>query len=311
VGEFDSGASKFSKDQLDEAVREFMRRQLGNVSRRQLLGLGMGNGAIQYRLRAKALAARYDGIYCQTPARQDPPARIAAAVLAGGPHALASHSSAAHLWGFIIHWAPPPEITLTQGDRRPRHILTHHCQSLSSSDKSWQRGVKVTSRARTVLDLAPALPIKQLTRIVQDARHDHHLTLTALRDVITRNPYHPGAKLLTPFVEDPSNPTDSEFEDAFRALIKRHGLPEPLINIDRQAGRADVYFPDHGLIVELDGWEFHKDRYAFETDRERDAENLRVGDATVRLTRGRFDRDADREITRLREILDRLEKPGP
>jgi hypothetical protein len=196
VGEFDSGASKFSKDQLEEAVRELMRRQLGNVSRRQLLGLGMGNGAIQYRLRTKALASRHDGVYCQTPARRDPPALIAAAVLAGGPHAVASHTSAAYLWGFTTHWEQLPEITLTQGDRRPRRILTHHCQCLSRSDRSLHQGIRVTAPARTVLDLAPALPADKLTRLVNDTRRNHHLSLDALQDVLERNPYHPGTKLL-------------------------------------------------------------------------------------------------------------------
>ncbi len=124
--------------------------------------------------------------------------------------------------------------------------------------------------------------------------------------MITRNPRHPGTKLLTPFIDEPHNPTDSEFEDEFQDFITKYGLPQPLINIDRQAGRADAYFPDHGLIVELDGWEFHKDRHAFENDRERDAENLRVGDPTLRLTRDRFKNSADREAQRLTEILARL-----
>jgi very-short-patch-repair endonuclease len=63
------------------------------------------------------------------------------------------------------------------------------------------------------------------------------------------------------------------------------------------------------LIVELDGWEFHKDRQAFEDDRERDAENLRVGVATMRMTRDRFDNSPAREAARLTQILNRL-APG-
>jgi hypothetical protein len=55
----------------------------------------------------------------------------------------------------------------------------------------------------------------------------------------------PGTKLLRPLVEDPSNPNDSQFEDAFRAFIVKYDLPEPQINIDRKAGRADAFFPDH------------------------------------------------------------------
>jgi very-short-patch-repair endonuclease len=169
-----------------------------------------------------------------------------------------------------------------------------------------QHRIRVTAPARTVLDLAPSLPAEKLTRLVNDTRRNHYLGLDALKDVLKRNPYHLGTKLLKPFVEDPSNPTDSEFEDAFRAFIARYDLPTPQISIDRKAGRADVYFPEHGLIAELDGWEFHKDRQAFEDDRERDAENLRVGVATMRITRDRVGNSPDREAARLKEILDRL-----
>jgi hypothetical protein len=79
VGEFDRGTSKFSRDRLDAEVRELMRRQFGNVSRRQLLALGYSSGRVQARLRNGTLVKRHDGVYCQAPARQDPQALIAAA----------------------------------------------------------------------------------------------------------------------------------------------------------------------------------------------------------------------------------------
>jgi very-short-patch-repair endonuclease len=290
----------------EAAIRELAQEQTGHVTRHQLLELGLTAGGICQRLSSGGLVARHPGVYALPPARLDPQAWIAAGVLAGGPTAVASHSSAAWLWGFLRHWEPPPEITLTRGDRRPRRVLAHRCPSLNRSDISLQLGVEVTSRARTVLDLAPSLDPERLTRLVNDTRRNHYLSLDALSDVLARNPRHPGTKLLRPFVDDPSSPTDSEFEDAFRAFIATYELPTPQINIDRKAGRADVFFPEHGLIVELDGWEFHRDRQAFEDDRERDAENLRVGVATMRITRDRFDKTPDREAARLTEILDRL-----
>jgi very-short-patch-repair endonuclease len=68
--------------------------------------------------------------------------------------------------------------------------------------------------------------------------------------------------------------------------------------------QVDIYFPDHNLIVELDGWDYHKDRHAFETDRERDAHQLAHGLRTLRITRDRFKGDPDREAARLQQILD-------
>jgi hypothetical protein len=274
-------------------------RQAGNISRAQLLSVGLSEGAIDARLRTGALARRYPGVYCLAPARQDPQARIAAAVLAGGPTAAASHATAAYLWGFLPRYEPPPQISLTSGDRRPRHILTHRGPSLQPRDITRQRGVPTTTRARTVLDLAPQLTKKQLTRLVNDARREGHLRNDALNDIITRNPHHPGTKLLRDFAEHTTNPTNSAFEDDFLAFTIKYGLPTPQINTTVNGYEVDAYFPDHNLIVECDGYEYHKDRAAFESDRERDAHHLAHGTPTVRLTRERLTHPPDHEANRL------------
>ena len=121
--------------------------------------------------------------------------------------------------------------------------------------------------------------------------------------MLARNPYHPGTRLLKPFAESAGNPTRSTFEDDFRAFIAKYDLPTPVINTMVNGREVDAYFPEHRLIVELDGWDFHKDREAFEDDRERDAENLRLGIKTIRITRDRMTKAPDREAARLGEIL--------
>jgi hypothetical protein len=98
---------KISHGQLNAAVWECARRQHGNVTRRQLLELGLSKGGIEWRLGTGSLIVRYVGVYCLAPARQDPQPRIAAAVLAGGPTAVASHATAAFLWGFCPAMSRP------------------------------------------------------------------------------------------------------------------------------------------------------------------------------------------------------------
>jgi hypothetical protein len=300
---------KIAQNPVERAVRELAGRQSGNVERQQLLRLGLSAWAIKARLRNGLLVARFHGVYALAPARQDPQALIAAAVLAGGPHAVASHASAAWLWGFLAHWTRPPEITLTNGDRRPRHVLTHRCPSLQPRDVTRQRGVPTTSPARTALDVAPRLSARQLTRLVNNARRDGELRPAALQDILDRNRYHPGTKLLAPFAADEhaGNPTNSDFEDDFRAFTAEYGLPTPQINVKINGREVDAYFPEHNLIVECDGWQFHRQRSAFEDDRERDAENLRHGTPTVRVTKTRLTQTPDREAARLHQILQRGE----
>jgi hypothetical protein len=304
MGANGSQRTKIAQDPVETAIRELAGRQSGNFSRRQLLAQGLGAEAIKARLRNGSFVTRYHGVYCQAPARQDPQALIAAAVLAGGPHAVASHASAAYLWGFLPRYEPPPEISLPTGDRRPRHILTHRCPSLQPRDVTRQHGIPTTSRARTVLDIAPRLSAKQLTRLVNDALRSRHLRREALQDVLERNPLHPGTGLLKPFAEDPRNPTRSDFEDDFLAFVAKYDLPTPQINVEVNGREVDAFFPEHNLIVECDGWEFHRHRAAFEDDRERDAENLRHGLRTLRITKDRMDAASDREAQRLLEILE-------
>ncbi len=110
MGENGSDGTKIAKGRLEEAIRALAGRQWGNVSRRQRLSLGLSSEAINARLRNGSYVSRCPGVYALAPARIDPHARIAAAVLAGGPYALASHTSAAFLWGFITHFEPPPHI---------------------------------------------------------------------------------------------------------------------------------------------------------------------------------------------------------
>jgi hypothetical protein len=59
--------------------------------------------------------------------------------------------------------------------------------------------------------------------------------------------------------------------------------------------------------VQLDGWDFHQDREAFEGDRDRDAEALAAtGAPTLRVTWERMTASPDDEARRLIRILETL-----
>jgi very-short-patch-repair endonuclease len=66
---------------------------------------------------------------------------------------------------------------------------------------------------------------------------------------------------------------------------------------------VDALFAAEQLIVELDGWDFHRDRYAFEADRDRDADALAAGLPTVRVTWERMSQTPGKEASRLHAIL--------
>jgi hypothetical protein len=202
----------------------------------------------------------------------------------------------------VPRWSFPLEVTAKVRRERPG-ITSHRCPSLEPRDVTRQHGVPTTTPARTALDIAPRLSRKQLTRLVNNARLDSHIKLASLADVLERNRYHPGTKLLRPFVDHPTNPTRSGFEDAFPAFAEKYGLPEFELNARVNGREVDVLFRNQRVIVELDSRAFHMDEEAFEDDRERDAENLKHGFITVRITDERFENTPDREAARLLEVL--------
>jgi len=287
---------------LAKEIAQTAALQHGNVTRRQLHALGLDDAAIHRRIAAGILHRTFRGVYAVGRPPTQPLERAAAAVLACGPRAALSHGSAMTLWGFWKRWDEPFDVTVA-GDRRPTGIRTHRCSTLLRRDVRVHQGIRVTSPARTLLDMASLIKPRSLTRIVNDARRARLLTLDALADVAARIPSHPGAPLLRLHAATTQNPTRSGGEDDFQSFCERYDFPTPLVNISLFGFEVDAYFPEERLIVELDGWPFHRDRNKFEGDPDQDATMLAHRIATVRITYDRLEGDPDREAARLHMIL--------
>jgi very-short-patch-repair endonuclease len=87
------------------------------------------------------------------------------------------------------------------------------------------------------------------------------------------------------------------------AFVQRHELPLPEVNRRVAGHEVDVLWRAQRLIVELDGYAFHRDRRAFEHDRDRDADVLAAGYSVIRITWQRLTQRPDREARRLRGLL--------
>ena len=277
-------------------------RQHGNVTREQLLDLGLGAAAVTYWVRSGRLHRVHPGVYCLGRPATTALERAAAVLLACGPTAALSHSSALALWAITDRWPSRLDVTVTV-DRRPAGIRVHLCRTLTPRDIRRRHGIRVTSPARTLLDCAPALSDPGLARAVNDARLANLVQPASLAELLARCPRHPGTLRLRPFAGSETGPTRSELEDAFLTFCQRFDLPRPRVNTRVNGYEVDAYFAAERLIVELDGWAFHRTRNSFERDRERDTEGLAAGLPTVRITHERIMRQAEREALRLREIL--------
>ena len=289
---------------LDALIAQIAAGQFGYITRVQLLSLGLDSNAIGYRMRIGRLIKVYAGVYAVGHIPATPIARAFAAVLACGPGAVLSHSTALCVWGIHKRWREPFEVT-ARSSHRHAGIRVHRSRSLGPGDVTKQLNVPVTSPARTMLDNAPDLAGRRLTRAVNDLRHARFLHLSELHDVIERFPRAPGAQLLIPFVLSPTNPTRSTFEDLFGPYCVRHGFPTPVMNAVVAGYEVDALFPEQRVVVELDSWEYHNDRQSFEHDRNKDVDLIAAGLVPIRMTWERFIRQGDREAARLQSILDK------
>lgn len=78
--------------------------------------------------------------------------------------------------------------------------------------------------------------------------------------------------------------TRSDRERRLLNLIDQAQLPKPVTNAPIHGYKADIYWPQHNLVVEFDGWRAHGHRLAFESNRKRDQILLAAGIRTLRVT---------------------------
>ncbi|HKG37304.1 MAG TPA: DUF559 domain-containing protein [Solirubrobacterales bacterium] len=227
-----------------------------------------------------------------------------AAVLACGPRALLSHISAAHLWDLAPTTAAVAHVTVPHGVRRHRGIRLHRSRTLTDEDHALVDAVPVTSVARTLLDLASAAPAR-LDRALEQAERLGLFDRLAVESLLDRCGRHPGAGRLRRGLAFylPLPFTRSELERRFLRLVDDAGLPPPAANTVLAGHEVDMLWADRRLVIELDGFEHHRTRAAFERDRRRDEDLKLAGFDVVRLTARRVAHDPVGVGQRLAELL--------
>jgi very-short-patch-repair endonuclease len=273
------------RDDAQRRVLAVARRQHGAITAVQLADAGVGRHCVARLVRAGWLRRLYRGVYLVGPL-EAPFTRATAAVLAYGEDALLSHHAAAVLWAVCP--PPLPEIDITVRTATGIHsrgpLRAHRCRNLHPHDVTRRHGIPVTAPARTLLDLATQLTRRDLARAVEEAQVLHLVTVASLNEQFDRYPKHRGTAALRKAIRPEPALTRSEAERRFLELIRRARLPEPRTNVRIGGYEVDFYWPDHDLIVEIDGYTFHSSRGAFERDRRRDAELGALGLRVIRVT---------------------------
>jgi predicted transcriptional regulator of viral defense system len=168
---------------LDEEIAALAARQHGVVATRQLAALGLPQRAVSHRASAGRLHRIHRGVYAVGHPNLTANGYRMAAVLACGPGAALSHASAAAHWGIRPTSATRIDVSVPgRGGRRERaRLRVHRAASLRSDEVTEEEGIRVTTPARTLLDLASSLPRRALERALDQAEVLELFDLTALQ----------------------------------------------------------------------------------------------------------------------------------
>jgi len=269
-------------------IAEIAASQFGLITRCQLFDLGLSRAHVDKSLRLGRVVAVHRGVYAIA---YRPLTRLApymAAVLAAGEGALLSHHSASGVWGLRPHQEGDVHVTVPGRDacRRRDGIVVHRTPALDRSEVTSRQGIPITTAARALLDVAPDLTDRQLERAFDRALTQHVTTRAAVAAVAGRSPRRAGASRLAALARAELAPeTNSPAEETLLGLIRAGGLPMPQLNVWIGPYEIDMFWPDHQLSVEVDGFGFHATHRRFEHDHARDLALESMGLVVVRFTR--------------------------
>lgn len=270
----------------DQRIHEIAARQHGVVTRRQLRDAGLSRGVIEHRVRRGTLRRVHRGVYRTGPITARFQAEMAA-VLACGPGSALSDGTAAGLWGILPARQPEAPVDVS-GPRSLRGLegIRLHRRRIEDDEVTRLHGLPLTTPARTILDLAAELGPYELERVLARAMRRDVVALEEVQAMLHRYPHLPGCRALRAILEAAAGPalTRSQAEAVFLRLLRKYGVPRPRTNAVVRGLEVDFYWPDHGVVVEVDGFAFHSHRGAFENDRERGLLLASEGITLIRAT---------------------------
>jgi very-short-patch-repair endonuclease len=280
------------------------------VTNSQLADLGVMAPAVTHRVRKGELERVFPRVYRSTLVPPTVAQAAMAAVLWAGERSVASHRTAAALWGIAgLERGGRVELWVPAG-RAPRNArVVVHRGTVTGNDRRMADRVPVTSPARTIVDLAAVLDGEPLEAALEDVLH-RGLT-TAL--VIERRLAALGGsgragsgRLRRLLAQRDQAPAESRLEVKVWRLLRRAGL-RPVrqypVRCEGRTFRLDFAWPKLKVAVEAEGFVAHGGRVAHVADRRRLAALVAAGWSIVPVTWTDCTTDPEVFIERVRAAL--------
>lgn len=264
----------------------------GVVTREQCRDLGVPGGTIDDWVACGRFEPLHRGVYRLAGTVRTSEQSAYAAVAAGGV-CLASHRSAARLWGLLDD--DEVEVSIPAGRKRSlRGVVVHRSSDFWKATPSRKNMIPVTNPLRTLVDLGAVVDRFTLTAAVELAITRRLVTIPGLESewegLAGRG--RPGCADLRRVLDDLALGADrpeSLLETRMARLLRRAGLRRPRFQYEirvggRPIGRVDFAYPEARLVVEVDGWSVHSTPTALQRDLARQNALIQAGWTVLRFT---------------------------
>lgn len=265
------------------------RQTFGIVTRSQLLGMGLTERQIDYRLRCGALWPTFRSAYSVGVPAASWRSIWMAAVLACGPQAMLAGPSGAALWGLTDMRPSRIDVNRPSGNNRTELSrstsgwalqLNVRCRSNCPATPALAGGIPVLPVPELLVDLAADSTPSQLEAYVSAASQKGYLDETVVARLTRKGAGRKGIERLRyqlRYWDEEMRNALSILETKFISVCKSRGIEIPKANRWICDLKVDFVWLDRKLVVEVDGYAYHKDRVAFERDHERQAILVRGG----------------------------------
>lgn len=231
-------------------------------------------GITSKMLRGSRFRRIFRGVYVRADVEETPLQRAEAALrLFRGKDAVASHATAARIYGVPLPALPDEHVTvLTAGNRREYDGIRVH---LAKETRVRDVGdIQVSSYDRMFVELADLLTLVDLVVVGDNLARRRLITPESLREHCAAST-HPSARRAARAAALVRRDVDSPMETRLRLLLVFAGLPEPEVNrklrdVDGEVRRRfDLSYPVVKVIVEYDGRQHIERIEQWESDLER------------------------------------------
>jgi very-short-patch-repair endonuclease len=255
-----------NRHDLDLARLAEARHGIFDVSDARTIGLSLRQ--CEYRIRAGLWIQVFEGVFRLPGSILSTRGRLAAICRVVRFDAAVSHRSAALIWDLPGARDDVVEITSRHRLRAQRRgIVGHESRALREVDRTEEDGIRVTTAARTVLDLGAVCGSAVVEMALDRALRRKLTTFAEMQELLAAvgKRGRAGVGVLRKILDarDPDQaPTESEMETMLRRVLRRHGLPDPVPQyVIRDRGgfvaRVDFAYPAQRIAIEYDSLEHH------------------------------------------------------